>query len=42
MVKSFWKRWRMEYLTTLHEGTKWHLEFDILKVDTLLVLKEPN
>jgi len=32
----------MEYLTSLHERTKWQLEDGNLKVGTLVVLKEPN
>jgi len=42
MVPGLWKHWHMEYLTSLHERTKWKLEDDNLKVDTLVVLKEPN
>ncbi|XP_043062864.1 uncharacterized protein LOC122319547 [Drosophila yakuba] len=42
MVQGFWKRWHMEYLTSLHKRTKWHLETENLKIDTLVVLKEPN
>jgi len=32
----------LEYHTSLPERTKWQLEDDNLKLDTLVVLKEPN
>ncbi|KAH8298295.1 hypothetical protein KR059_004791, partial [Drosophila kikkawai] len=37
MVQGFWKRWHMEYLTSLHERTCYNL-----KINILVVLKEPN
>jgi hypothetical protein len=42
MVQGFWKRWHMEYLTSLQERNKWQMKTPNLRVDTLVVLKEPN
>jgi len=36
------ERWTQQHLTSLHERTKWQLEDDHLKVDTLVVIKETN
>lgn len=42
MVQGFWKRWQMEYITTLQERSKWqHTKTDV-KPGDLVVIKEPN
>ncbi|XP_033254138.1 uncharacterized protein LOC117193495 [Drosophila miranda] len=41
-VQGFWKRWNLEYLTSLQPRTKWQQESNDITVDTLVVLKEPN
>ncbi|XP_050746081.1 uncharacterized protein LOC108027240 [Drosophila biarmipes] len=41
-VQGFWKRWNLEYLSTLQPRTKWHQDAPNVAVDTLVVLKEPN
>ncbi|XP_041450708.1 uncharacterized protein LOC121404710 [Drosophila obscura] len=41
-VQGFWKRWNLEYLSSLQSRTKWQQETNNITVDTLVVLKEPN
>lgn len=42
MVQGFWKRWRMEYLTSLQERPKWQQIKRNLEVADVVVIKEPN
>ncbi|XP_041451825.1 uncharacterized protein LOC121405267 [Drosophila obscura] len=41
-VQGFWKRWNLEYLSSLQSRPKWQQETNNITVDTLVVLKEPN
>ncbi|KAH8394039.1 hypothetical protein KR200_004504 [Drosophila serrata] len=41
-VQGFWKRWNLEYLSTLQTRTKWQQDAPNVALDTLVVLKEPN
>ncbi|XP_055842658.1 uncharacterized protein LOC129909610 [Episyrphus balteatus] len=42
MVQGFWKRWHMEYITTLQERPKWKQQTPNLKPGDLVIIKEPN
>ncbi|XP_055922811.1 uncharacterized protein LOC129953595 [Eupeodes corollae] len=42
MVQGFWKRWHMEYITTLQERPKWKQQSPNLKPGDLVIIKEPN
>lgn len=42
MVQDFWKRWRMEYLSTLQTRTKWTKSSANPKVGDLVLLKDQN
>ncbi|XP_070068052.1 uncharacterized protein [Drosophila takahashii] len=41
-VQGFWKRWNLEYLSTLQTRMKWQQDTQNVAMDTLVVLKEPN
>lgn len=40
MVNHFWKRWSLEYLTTLQRATKWHQSHNNLTVGDIVVVIE--
>lgn len=42
MTQGFWKRWHMEYITTLQERPKWQQLKVNIKPGDLVVIKEPN
>lgn len=42
MVQGFWKRWHMEYITTLQERPKWKTATLNLKPGELVIIKDPN
>ncbi|CAA9997222.1 unnamed protein product [Nesidiocoris tenuis] len=42
LLHSFWDRWRKDYLGGLQTRSKWTKEFNNLKVDDLVIMKEPN
>ncbi|CAA9993051.1 unnamed protein product [Nesidiocoris tenuis] len=42
LLHSFWDRWRKDYLGGLQTRSKWTKEFINLKVDDLVIMKEPN
>jgi hypothetical protein len=42
MVQSFWKRWRIEYLTTLQARGKWTSPSNPVKVGMVVVVVEEN
>ncbi|XP_055844957.1 uncharacterized protein LOC129911250 [Episyrphus balteatus] len=42
MVQGFWKRWHVEYITTLQERSKWKTATPNLKPGDLVIIKEPN
>ncbi|XP_055681943.1 uncharacterized protein LOC129789287 [Lutzomyia longipalpis] len=41
-VQQFWKRWSMEYLTSLQQRPKWYKECKNLEVGNLVLLRENN
>ncbi|XP_070069758.1 uncharacterized protein [Drosophila takahashii] len=41
-VQGFWKRWNLEYLSTLQTRMKWQQDAQNVAMDTLVVMKEPN
>lgn len=42
MVQDFWKRWRVEYLTTLQNRAKWSEESPNITVGAVVLLKTDN
>lgn len=42
VLQSIWKRWQGEYLTRLHERSKWTKEQENIKVNDLVLVKEDN
>lgn len=42
MVQDFWKRWRLEYLTTLQTREKWNIDLPNVKIGTVVILKVDN
>ncbi|KAJ8985425.1 hypothetical protein NQ317_017055 [Molorchus minor] len=42
MVHGFWKRWHLEYLTTLQVRNKWCKESPNIEIGTVVVLKNDN
>lgn len=42
MIEHFWKRWEVEYLTTLQERKKWRREKENVQVGQLVILKDEN
>lgn len=42
LLQSFWERWRLEYLSSLHARSKWSAKTDNLEVGDLVILHEPN
>ncbi|XP_039299280.1 uncharacterized protein LOC120355056 isoform X5 [Nilaparvata lugens] len=41
-TKELWKKWSTEYLVTLQTKAKWTEESENLKVDTIVLLKDPG
>lgn len=42
MVQHYWKRWHLEYLSTLQARQKWNLESNPAKVGMLVVIMQNN
>lgn len=42
LLQSFWKRWKLEYLSALHARSKWSSPSKNLEIGDLVVLEEPN
>lgn len=42
LVQHFWQRWRKEYISELHQRTKWHRNQPNLDVGRLVLLKDDN
>ncbi|KAJ8981055.1 hypothetical protein NQ317_018027 [Molorchus minor] len=42
MVQDFWKRWHLEYLTTLQVREKWNIKSSNITVGTVVLLKVDN
>lgn len=42
LTQHFWRRWYMEYLTSLQPRTKWRDKQPPIKVDDIVVLKDTN
>lgn len=42
MIDHFWKRWQMEYLSTLQERKKWRREKENIKLGQLVLIKSEN
>ncbi|XP_055920468.1 uncharacterized protein LOC129952067 [Eupeodes corollae] len=42
MLQGFWSRWHREYLTSLQQRPKWQTSKPNLRVDDVVLLKEPN
>lgn len=40
--QHFWARWSKEYVSELQVRTKWRTHHDVLKLDTLVLVKEDN
>ncbi len=41
-MKHFWKRWQLEYLTSLRTYTKWHYPTRNLQVGDIVTIHEDN
>ena len=41
-MNFFWKRWSIEYLTTLQQRTKWTAEQENLQIGDIVFLKDDN
>ena len=41
-VQGFWKRWHMEYITSLQQRNKWIQTKPNIQVGSVVILKEPN
>ncbi|XP_055585340.1 uncharacterized protein LOC129738173 [Uranotaenia lowii] len=42
LLRRFWKRWTTEYLSGLHQRTKWTQRRDNIAIGTLVLLKDEN
>ncbi|VEN51227.1 unnamed protein product [Callosobruchus maculatus] len=42
MIQDFWKRWRLEYLTSLQSRVKWYKPGPKIQPGTVVVLREDN
>ena len=42
LLQSYWKRWRLEYLTTLQSRDKWTNITTPITVGRVVIIKEPN
>ena len=42
MLQVFWKRWSSEYLTRLQSRPKWWIQYNNIKINDLVLLKEDN
>ena len=42
MIRQFWKKWSVEYLSSLQQRNKWRTENVQLAVDDIVIIKEDN
>lgn len=42
LVQSYWKRWHIEYLTTLHAREKWNTPARPIQVGDIVIIRESN
>lgn len=42
MSQDFWRRWSVEYLTSLQGKTKWKVERPNINIDDIVLLQESN
>ena len=42
MIRQFWKKWSVEYLSSLQQRNKWRTEHVQPAVDNILIIKEDN
>ena len=42
MIRQFWKKWSVEYLSSLQQQNKWRTEHVQPEVDNILIIKEDN
>ncbi|XP_031331474.1 uncharacterized protein LOC116162080 [Photinus pyralis] len=42
MIHDFWKRWKLEYLTTLQVRSQWNTEHNPVQIGTIVVVEQPN
>lgn len=41
LTEHFWKRWQMDYINTLQQRSKWRREKESIKVDTMVLIRNP-
>ena len=41
-IRQFWKRWSVEYLSSMHKRNKWRTENVQPAVDDIVIIKEDN
>ena len=42
LVQTYWKRWQIEYLSTLQSREKWNTPSNPVTVNQIVLVKEPN
>ncbi|XP_015595911.1 uncharacterized protein LOC107268059 isoform X2 [Cephus cinctus] len=42
LVQGFWRRWSSEYLSGLQQRQKWRTKQENMKLNDLVLIKEPN
>ena len=42
IVRQFWKKWSVDYLTTLQHRRKWHINKQLYAVNDIVIIKEDN
>ncbi|GFW83142.1 integrase catalytic domain-containing protein [Trichonephila clavipes] len=42
IIQLIWKRWSVDYLNSLQQRNKWHLEKNNAKIGDMVIIKEDN